>query len=143
MNSPITAYDLGRIPYREALEFQRRAVAERASNARGDAIYFVEHEPVLTVGRAGHPENLLIPESLLKARGVEIGASLLEADKVDLARSLEEKARSRGVRLVLPVDHVEAASEGEAPGKLTTGEAITPGFAAFDIGPRTSTLFGA
>jgi len=72
MNSPITAYDLGRIPYREALEFQRRAVAERASNARGDAIYFVEHEPVLTVGRAGHAENLLIPESLLEARGVEV-----------------------------------------------------------------------
>ncbi len=72
MNSPITAYDLGRIPYREALEFQRRAVAERASNARGDAIYFVEHEPVLTVGRAGHAENLLIPESLLRARGVEV-----------------------------------------------------------------------
>ena len=72
MNSPITAYDLGRIPYREALEFQRRAVAERASNVRGDAIYFVEHEPVLTVGRAGHAENLLIPESLLRARGVEV-----------------------------------------------------------------------
>src|SRR5258705_7222609 len=72
MNSPITAYDLGRIPYREALEFQRRAVAERASNARGDAIYFVEHEPLLPVGRAGHAENLLIPESLLRARGVEV-----------------------------------------------------------------------
>lgn len=79
--------------------------------------------------------------TFLKARGVEIGASLLEADKVDLARDLEEKARSRGVRLILPVDHVEAASESEAPGKLTTAEAITAGCKAFDIGPRTSTLF--
>jgi lipoyl(octanoyl) transferase len=72
MNSPIAAYDLGRIPYREALEFQRRAVADRASGARQDAIYFVEHEPVLTVGRSGHAENLRIPEALLRARGVEV-----------------------------------------------------------------------
>jgi lipoate-protein ligase B len=72
MNSPIAAYDLGRIPYREALDLQRRAVAARAANARGDAIYFVEHEPVLTVGRAGHAENLRASEELLRARGVEV-----------------------------------------------------------------------
>jgi len=72
MNSPIAAYDLGRIPYREALDLQRRAVAERAAGAGRDAIYFVEHEPVLTVGRAGHAENLVASEELLRARGVEV-----------------------------------------------------------------------
>jgi lipoate-protein ligase B len=72
MTSPIAAYDLGRIPYREALELQRLAVAARASNASGDAIYFAEHEPVLTAGRAARAESLRAPESLLRARGVEI-----------------------------------------------------------------------
>jgi len=68
----IAAYDLGRIPYREALDLQRRAVAARASGAAPDAIYFAEHEPVLTVGRAGHAENLVAPQALLRARGVEV-----------------------------------------------------------------------
>ncbi len=53
MSAPIAAYDLGRVPYREALELQRSTVLARASGERGDAIYFVEHEPVLTLGRAG------------------------------------------------------------------------------------------
>jgi len=68
----IAAYDLGRIPYREALDLQRRAVAARAAGATSDAIYFAEHEPVLTVGRAGHPENLVASEASLRARGVEV-----------------------------------------------------------------------
>src|SRR5205823_5715427 len=68
----IAAYDLGLIPYREALDLQRRAVAARASGATGDSIYFAEHEPVLTVGRSGHSENLVASESLLRARGIEV-----------------------------------------------------------------------
>lgn len=72
MTQTIAAYDLGRIPYREALELQRRAVAARATDAIGDTIWFVEHEPVLTVGRAGHAENLLASEAALRARGVEV-----------------------------------------------------------------------
>jgi len=72
MTSPIAAYDLGRIPYGEALEFQRRAVASRAAGACGDAIWFAEHEPVLTVGRAGRAESLRASEAMLRARGVAI-----------------------------------------------------------------------
>ncbi|HYQ95861.1 MAG TPA: lipoyl(octanoyl) transferase LipB [Candidatus Eisenbacteria bacterium] len=72
MTSPIAAYDLGRIPYGEALEFQRRAVSSRAAGARGDAIWFAEHEPVLTVGRAGRAESLRASEAMLLARGVAI-----------------------------------------------------------------------
>jgi lipoyl(octanoyl) transferase len=72
MTSPIAAYDLGRIPYREALEFQRRAVMARASEACGDAIYFVEHDPVLTIGRAGRAESLRVSEPELRARGVDV-----------------------------------------------------------------------
>ncbi len=72
MTPPIAAYDLGRIPYREALELQRRAVSARASAETGDAIYFAEHEPVLTVGRAGRSESLRVSETVLRARGVEV-----------------------------------------------------------------------
>ncbi len=72
MNPPIAAYDLGRIPYREALELQRRAVSARAMDETQDAIYFAEHEPVLTVGRAGRAESLRVPDALLRARGVEV-----------------------------------------------------------------------
>jgi lipoate-protein ligase B len=72
MTSPIAAYDLGRIPYREALEFQRRAAAARFSGDAPDAIYFAEHEPVLTIGRAGKTSNLRANPALLRASGVEI-----------------------------------------------------------------------
>jgi lipoate-protein ligase B len=72
MTPPIAAYDLGRIPYREALEFQRRAVSARASGAASDAIYFAEHEPVLTVGRAGKASSLRANPALLRASGVEV-----------------------------------------------------------------------
>jgi phosphoglycerate kinase len=79
--------------------------------------------------------------TFLRSRGVETGASLVEIDKIDLARSLEDEARTRKVKILLPIDHVEATSEQDAPGRLTTGDAVTPGYAALDVGPRTSNLF--
>ena len=72
MNSPIAAYDLGRIPYRDALDLQRRAVSGRATGEAGDVIYFCEHEPVLTLGRASRSESLRASAELLRARGVEV-----------------------------------------------------------------------
>ncbi len=70
--TPIAAYDLGRVPYREALEFQHRAVMARARGERGDAIYFAEHEPVLTVGRAGRAESVKAGGPELTRRGIEV-----------------------------------------------------------------------
>ena len=72
MNPPIAAQDLGRISYKEALELQHRTVSARAANQTGDIIYFAEHEPVLTLGRAGRAESLRASEALLRARGVEV-----------------------------------------------------------------------
>ncbi len=72
MNPPIPAYELGRVPYRDALGFMHRAVQARAEGSCGDAIYFVEHEPVLTVGRAGRSENLRASERELARLGVQI-----------------------------------------------------------------------
>ena len=72
MNPPIAAQDLGRISYKEALELQRSTVSARASGQSQDVIYFAEHEPVLTVGRAGRSESLRVPKALLQARGIEV-----------------------------------------------------------------------
>jgi len=69
---PIPVYDLGRVPYRRALEFQRRAVETRARNESPDVLYYLEHEPVITVGRAGHVENLRAGAAELSRAGISI-----------------------------------------------------------------------
>ena len=78
--------------------------------------------------------------TFLAARGVATGASLVESDKLDLARDLETKARAKGVRLLLPADHITAATlTGHHPTDLqtTTSEAIPAGRIGLDIGPRS------
>ena len=77
-----------------------------------------------------------------KARGGEIGQSLLEADKLDYALEMIEKARSRGVKLLLPVDTV-AAKEFSADAEPVTVDAmhIPEDMMGMDIGPKTIELF--
>ena len=72
MGSATPVYDLGRVPYRKALEFQRRAVELRARGGAPDVLYVVEHEPVLTVGRSGHDENLRAGGAELSRAGIEV-----------------------------------------------------------------------
>ena len=76
--------------------------------------------------------------TFLAAQGVPIGRSLLEADKVSLARDL----LSRGVEILLPVDHVVAVV-GETSGRTTSGVEIAGEDAGFDIGPRTAQRFAS
>lgn len=78
--------------------------------------------------------------TFLKAKGVSIGRSLLEAGRVDLARDLIAQAKRSGIDLLLPVDHVAAAARDQAP--VTVGENIPGDLIAFDIGPKTAELFG-
>ena len=71
-----TYRDLGRIAYAEALACQTAAFdALLDAKAKGqpgeNMLYFCEHLPVLTLGKSGKDSNLLIPEALLKERGVE------------------------------------------------------------------------
>src|SRR4051812_14943264 len=63
--------DLGRIGYGEAVALQRRLVDERKQGLIPDQILLVEHPHVLTLGRNGHRENLLVTDDVLRARGVE------------------------------------------------------------------------
>jgi phosphoglycerate kinase len=80
--------------------------------------------------------------TLHAARGVGTGRSLLEADRVELARSILETARARGVELLLPADHVVAREIAEgAEIRVTDGDAVPEGWMGLDIGPRTRELF--
>jgi phosphoglycerate kinase len=81
--------------------------------------------------------------TFLKAQGQEIGKSLLEADKVELARQLLDEAKKRNVKLLLPIDHV-VAIKPEANAvvqQIGEGQPIPSDRMALDIGPKTIELF--
>ena len=80
--------------------------------------------------------------TFLKSEGKPVGKSLVENDKLDLARGLLDQARSRKFKLLLPVDHVVAESPDSTTTK-TTDIANTPdGWMGLDIGPKTVAQFG-
>lgn len=80
--------------------------------------------------------------TFLKAEGKDIGNSLFESDKVYTAGKILERARTKGVALLLPVDHVVAAElkEGVAFEKLNNVN-IPSNMMGLDIGPKTVELF--
>ncbi|MEG3315605.1 phosphoglycerate kinase [Streptococcus suis] len=74
-----------------------------------------------------------------KAQGIEIGNSLVEEDKLDVAKALLEKANGK---LILPVDSKEAnAFAGYTEVRDTEGEAVSEGFLGLDIGPKSIAKF--
>jgi phosphoglycerate kinase len=77
--------------------------------------------------------------TFLKARGVEVGKSLVEADLLDTARDVERRAKERNLRLELPVDHVVAPKlEAGAPAEtLKVGDPAIGDRMGLDIGPET------
>jgi phosphoglycerate kinase len=77
-----------------------------------------------------------------KAQGYEIGKSLLEEDKIDLARSLLEEARANKIRLLLPTDTVVAEKfDNTAATQTVSVDRIPAGWMGLDIGPQTIQLF--
>jgi phosphoglycerate kinase len=79
--------------------------------------------------------------TFLKSQGLPIGKSLVENDKLDLARDLLNEAKSRNFRLVLPVDHVLAESFDSAETRVTDIADTPDGWMGLDIGPKTIELF--
>ncbi len=61
---------LGRVGYEEAFELQRQLVAERKQGTIGDQLLLLEHPHTITLGRNGHPENLLASEEVLRRSGI-------------------------------------------------------------------------
>jgi phosphoglycerate kinase len=79
--------------------------------------------------------------TFLKSQGLPVGKSLVENDKLDLARKLLEEARGSKFRLLLPLDHVLAKSV-DSTATVTTDIANTPdGWMGLDIGPKTIEQF--
>jgi phosphoglycerate kinase len=91
-------------------------------------------------------DNLIIGGGLaytfIKAQGHEIGKSLLEYDKIDLALSFMKKAEEKGVKFYMPVDAVVADDfSADANTKVVGIEEIPADWEALDIGPKTAELY--
>lgn len=77
-----------------------------------------------------------------KARGLSVGKSLVEEDKLELAKSLEAKAKEKGVELLLPTDVVVADNfAADANAQTVSVEAIPDGWMGLDIGPDSIKVF--
>jgi phosphoglycerate kinase len=81
--------------------------------------------------------------TFLKALGEQVGKSLVEEDKIELARQLLQEAKTRKLKLLLPVDHV-AAEKIDTNARITRvdqGQTIPANLMALDIGPKTIEIF--
>ena len=80
--------------------------------------------------------------TFLKAQGKNVGSSLLEADKVELAKSLLDKAAAKGVELLLPVDTIVAQEfKNDTAFKTVSVDAVEDGWMGLDIGEASIKLF--
>lgn len=79
--------------------------------------------------------------TFLKAGGVPVGRSLVEADRLDLARAVRARVEAAGKTMTLPVDHVAAVPGDDANVRTTEGVALGDDEAGMDIGPKTVTEF--
>ena len=80
--------------------------------------------------------------TFLKAQGIEVGKSRVEADKLDVARRALEAAERLGKAVVLPIDHIASTDPtGNAPVREVKERALPAEMMGLDIGPRTRALF--
>ncbi|KZL90153.1 phosphoglycerate kinase [Clostridium magnum] len=80
--------------------------------------------------------------TFLKAQGFTIGTSLLEADKVDYAKEMMDKAAAKGVKLLLPVDNIVGDKfAADATPVVTEDQNIPEGHMGLDIGPKSAELY--
>ncbi len=84
----------------------------------------------------------MVEYTFYKAQGLNIGTSICEEDKIDLAKTILEKAETKGVKIVLPVDnHVAAEYSNDAENKIVDKTEIPENYMGLDIGPKTIELF--
>ena len=79
--------------------------------------------------------------TFLKAQGYEIGTSLVEADRIEYAKEMIEKAKTKGVKFLLPVDHRVASEFKDVAATVTEDQNIPAGNMGLDIGPKTDILY--
>lgn len=79
-----------------------------------------------------------------RAQGLPTGKSLVEEDKVELAKEILIQAKAKGVKFLLPIDHIIADKFDAAAATKTVGEnGIEDGWMALDIGPKSAEIFAA
>lgn len=93
-------------------------------------------------------DNLLVGGGMaytfLKAKGVSVGKSLVEEDKIHAARRILERAETRGIQILLPLDHTVAlVLEASAVPLKTDGADIPNNMIGLDIGPKTVSAFAS
>lgn len=77
--------------------------------------------------------------TFLKARGQGVGSSLVEEDKLELAKELEKKAKAAGVQIILPSDLIIAdAFSADANTQVVQANAIPDGWMGLDNGPEAT-----
>ncbi len=77
--------------------------------------------------------------TFLRAQGIEIGKSLVEHDRIELSRELMERAREKGVELLLPFDHVVAKEfKADADHKICGNDDFPADWMGLDIGPQSA-----
>lgn len=79
--------------------------------------------------------------TFLKAQGYEVGSSLVEADRIEYAKEMIEKAAAKGVKFLLPVDHRVATEFKDVEPVVTEDQNIPVGSMGLDIGPKTEALY--
>ncbi len=70
--TPLEIIDLGRMPYDEAFNLQKEMVQHKIAGQTMDRLLFVEHPPVISIGRSGNSNDLRLSEALLAKRGISV-----------------------------------------------------------------------
>ena len=80
--------------------------------------------------------------TFLKVNGIDVGSSRMEEEMIDTVKAIKDKASSKGVEIVLPIDHVITDDFEKCENvKITDGESIESGWMGVDIGPKSIELF--
>ncbi|MBU3197896.1 phosphoglycerate kinase [Clostridium estertheticum] len=80
--------------------------------------------------------------TFLKAGGYSVGSSLVEEDKVEYAKDMMQKAESKGIKFLIPVDHIVADKfSADAEPVVTPDQNIKDGYMGLDIGPKTCEMY--
>jgi len=134
-------------------------LVEKELRVMGDALSDPKRPFVAVLGGAKVKDKIAVVENLLgkvdtliigggmaytflKSEGYPTGGSLLDPERLDYCRGIISQAKARGVKLLLPIDHLVATSlDGKGTSKVVNAEGIPQDMIGVDIGPQTGKAF--